>query len=109
MYRRTTLRLEMLQKIDRVAWQRYEAREMWERDVATRRYEAERRGFLKGYCKSIIKQSIDNAIAFLDIADDVTIANKVSLPLEIVQRLRAGEDAESIKEELLAEKIAAYE
>lgn len=109
LYRRAYQQLEIL-SMDKDKRELYEAREKQLRDEATRQHEARQSGKLEGLqegeIKGEIKKAIDVVIAFLDIADDATLAHKVSLPIAIVQRLRAGEDAERIKEELLAERMA---
>lgn len=101
LYRRAYQQLEVL-SMDKDKRELYEAREKQLRDEATRQHEARQSGVQEGE----IKKAIDLVIAFLDLADDATLANKASIPIEIVQRLRAGEDAEKIKEELLAERMA---
>ena len=82
--------------MDEAVRAQYEAREAWLKNEATRRSEA--------LAEGEIKAAIAGAVAFLDIADDATIAAKLSLPIGIVRRLRDGEDAESIMEELVREK-----
>ena len=119
-FQRAYQQLEIL-SMDEGVRARYEAREAWLRDEATRQYEAENRGWRKGKREGIIEgraegriegraegriegdivRNISNAIALLDVLDDATIAGKLALPIELVQRLRAG-DAESVKAELLA-------
>ena len=89
-YKRAYQQLEVLSMDEATRWQ-YEAREAWLKDEATRRSEALEEG-------QIINQ-LNNAVSLLDILDDATIAQKIALPIEIVQRLRAGEDAEKIKKE----------
>ena len=89
-------------------WQ-YEAREAWLKDEATRRYEARmegkeeglQEGEIKGEIKGEIATKLSDVAALLNILDDATIASTLSVPIEIVKRLRAGEDVEKIKEELL--------
>lgn len=115
-YQRAYQQLEAL-SMDEAARRKYEAREAWLKDEATRQYEAEQRGWARGKNDGLqegrkaglqegkIKADIASAIAFLDLADDATIAMKLSLPIEIVRRLRAGEDAEGIQEELLRESL----
>ena len=109
-YQRAYQQLEVLSMDEATRWQ-YEAREAWLKDEATRQYEAEQRGWTKGRDEGLqegkVKAAIASALAFLDIADDATIATKLSLPLAIVKRLRAGEDAEKIKEELLSKRMSA--
>ena len=106
-YQRAYQQLEVLSMDEATRWQ-YEAREAWLKDEATRRYEArmegKEEGLMEGEIKGEIKAAIAGAVAFLDIADDATIAAKLSLPIGIVRRLRDGEDAESIMEELWREK-----
>ena len=123
-YQKAYQQLEAL-SMDEAARRKYEAREAWLKDEATRQYEAEQRGWARGKNDGLqegrkaglqegrkaglqegkIKADIASAIAFLDLADDATIAMKLSLPIEIVRRLRAGEDAEGIQEELLRESL----
>lgn len=98
-YKRAYQQLEVLSMDEATRWQ-YEAREAWLKDEATRRSEALEEG-------QIINQ-LNNAVSLLDILDDATIAQKIALPIEIVQRLRAGEDAEKIKKELLAKSGIVY-
>lgn len=110
LFERVCLRLEMMRKMNEAAWMRYESRQMWLRDSATRQYEAEMEGFLEGFRKSRkaqaeVKVTIESAIAVLDVLDDAAIADSLSLPLEIVQRLRAGDDTEKITGELYEEKM----
>lgn len=104
-YQRAYQQLEVL-SMDETTRAQYEAREAWLRDEATRRHEAERRGWQKGLregeAKGELNAKLNNAVALLDILDDEIIANKLFLPIETVQRLRAG-DIEGVKAELLAE------
>lgn len=107
-FQRAYQQLEVL-SMDEAIRAQYEAREAWLRDEATRQYKAENRGWQKGLqegeakgrIEGDITRNISNAIALLDVLDDATIAEKLALPIEAVQRLRAG-DRESVKAELLA-------
>ena len=92
--------------MDESTRQRYDAREAWLKDEATRQYEARMAGIKEGEAKGEIATKLSNALALLDILDDVTIAAKIALPVEIVKRLRAGE-IESVQAELLADSTAA--
>lgn len=100
--------------MDESTRQRYEAREAWLKDEATQQYEARMVGIKEGRMegeatgrkKGEIATKLSNALALLDILDDVTIAAKIALPIEVVKRLRAGE-LESIQAELLADGTAA--
>ena len=109
-YQKAYQQLEIL-SLDETTKQQYEAREAWLRDEATRQYEAENRGWRKGLQEGEAKGRIEGkaegeittklsvALAQLNILNDATIANTLSLPIEMVQRLRAGEDVEKIQEE----------
>ena len=117
-YQKAYQQLEIL-SLDEATRAQYEAREAWLRDEATRQYEAENRGWKKGLQEGEAKGRIEGlaegrvegeittklsvALAQLNILDDATIANTLSLPIELVKRLRAGEKVEKIQEELLAE------
>ena len=92
-YKRAYQQLEVLSMDEAARWQ-YEAREAWLKDEATRQYEARTEGE--------IATKLSVAAAQLNLLDDVALASTLSLPIEIVQRLRAGEEVEKIKEELLA-------
>ena len=129
-YPKAYQQLEIL-SLDEATRAQYEAREAWLRDEATRQYEAENRGWRKGLQEGEAKGRLEGlaegriegkaegraegkvegeittklsvALAQLNILDDATIANTLSLPIELVKRLRAGEKVEKIQEELLAE------
>ena len=50
--------------------------------------EGHEQGLQEGLEQGIEKNKIENAKALLDILDDETIASKIELPLETVQKLR---------------------
>ena len=60
-------------------------------------------GKAEGRAEGEITTKLSVALAQLNILDDATIANTLSIPIELVKRLRAGEKVEKIREELLAE------
>ena len=82
--------------MDEAVRAQYEAREAWLKDEATRRSEA--------LAEGEIATKLRVAQAQLNILDDATIANTLSLSIAIVKRLRAGKDVAKIQEELLAER-----
>ena len=65
-------------------------------------------GLQEGEVRGEIQNQLNSIVALLDVLDDAIIANKLSVPLDIVQRLRAGDDVENIKAELLAKRTAIH-
>lgn len=76
------LQVASMDKAKRLA---YEAREAELMDQRTREEDAREQGIQQG----VQQAKLESARAFLDIADDETIAKKLDLPVEIVRRLRS--------------------